>query len=183
MKLNHVLTAIALSFLPLFGCSDDGDVNGTANVADWNATIDGQSGTLSMSSQEATTRPDGGIRMSMAGTTSHAESVVLTVTISGGVTVDLEPQGDPNTPPSATLQIGAGDINFTMDVGSDRYRGTSGTIIFTAYDPNEGGDVNATFDAGLVTTSLASPKAATLTGEFKAVVVTPTPTPTPTPGP
>ncbi len=142
----------------LVGCGSDA----ASTTETWTGTWNGSATEFLVQSQSASLGPDGGVLLTFAGKASDAE-----------FTVELDIVGGAN---SNTLQVGSSAVNLNLVLDSVHYRGTSGTILFTAFETTAGGALAGSLDAGLV--PLQGSGSVTLKGDFTTQIVTPTPTPT-----
>lgn len=163
------LPLLFLSLLP-FAC-DSTETDGTSSGPAWNLTVDGSIDDMVLSEQRVEVEPDGGLLVTVSGVWGEAECL-FTLDIAGGTPIPFVTPVD-ESPPTATLDVGSSSLNVRLSIGDVLYRGTSGTIIFTAYGSDVDDEVTASLDVGLVGLVLEPKSAVQLQGDFSAVVVNP----------
>lgn len=159
-----------LSFLIIAACGGDDSSDSSSQSVTWNATVEGNSGEMKINSQQAVSEPDGGVVLTLTGL-FNSDTATFTMDIAGGANIQIEP-------PAAEalvhgIQVGSSSVNTTLDINSVKYRGTSGSVTFTAYDTNVGGTVSGSLNIGMVKLELGSNDTASLQGDFTATVSTP----------
>ena len=169
MKKAYIILFILVA-VSLIHCGG-GDGPNSDQSATWTATVDGEIGQFSIKTQTGTTQADGGVILSMTGKFNGTD-ITFSIDISGGLQINIDPENEEQS--SQTIQVASSSVNVSLDVGTVRYRGTSGKITFTAYDANENGTVTGTLDTiGLVGISLNPAQTATLQGAFSIMVSAP----------
>ncbi len=162
---------IAVLAFVLLSCSG-GDGSSTSQSSDWEVTIDGTSRTVSISSTKAETESDGGVLITVSGTLVGVDSFELTADLVGGSPVTLAAAAE-GEEPTATLPVGGSSVNVRFVVGTTVYRGTSGTIVFTAYGTDEEDSIAGSFDMGLVGLSMNPKTSAEVSGSFSLTLALP----------
>jgi hypothetical protein len=128
---------LAALLLALHGCGGGSSSSSTELPLD--LTVDDTVTMASVSGWAVELEADGGTVLSASGT-AGGQPLSFSVDITGGTTVT------PGTP----LAVGGSAVNVRLALGETVYRGTEGSLVFSAYGSEPGATVSGTLEIGLV---------------------------------